>query len=78
MSPNGKLGPCLVLSFLLHSTGSSTGFGRKKYPAQKESQERLGSGWPGERPDRSLQTFWDLVELDNTGTAPGPMGRQGP
>lgn len=30
------------------------------------------------RPDRSLQTIWDPVKLDNTGTAPGPVGRRGP
>lgn len=45
---------------------------------RRKAKKDWEMGGQERRPDRSLQTFWDLVELDNTGTAPGPMGRQGP
>lgn len=65
MSPNWKMATCLVLSSLLHSTGSSTGFGRKNALPRGKARKGWEVGGQVRRPDRSLQTIWDVVELDS-------------
>lgn len=78
MSPDGKLGTYLVLSSFLHSTVSALALEEKNTPPRGKARKDWEVGDQERRPDRSLQTVWDPVELDNTGTAPGPVGRWGP
>ena len=67
MSPNWKKATCLVLSSLLHSTGSSTDFGRKSTLPRGKARKHWEVGGQVRRPGRSLQTIWDVVELDING-----------
>lgn len=80
MYPDGKMGTSLVLSSLLHSTGSSTGFGRKKkkktLPRGKARRD-WEVGGQERRPNRSLQTIGGLVELENTGNCSWAQGKVG-
>lgn len=62
MYPDGKMGTSLVLSCLLHSTGSSTGFGRKKTLPRGKARKNWEAGGQERRLKRSLQTVGGLVD----------------
>lgn len=52
------MGTSLVLSSLLHSTGPSTGFGRKKNTLPRgKARKDWEAGGQERRPDKSLQTM---------------------
>lgn len=78
----GIWGTSLVLSSLLHSFCTAQvpalALEEKNTLSRGEARKDWEVGGQERRPDRSLQTIWGLAELDNTGTAPGPMGRRGP
>lgn len=73
MSPDGKLGTYLVLSSFLHSTVSSTGFGRKKIPHPEGKPGKIGKwvtrreGLIGAFRQFGTQLSWTIQEL-----LPGP------
>lgn len=72
-----ELGASLILSSLLHSTGVSSGFGRKQMPCPEGGQGSMGGGWLEEKawlePSDSLGPSW-VGQYRSCSWAPGKAG----